>query len=329
MAKDALSGGAGAALLKAQAELEKALLLDVAPMALAAEAGTEQYGFENVVGVGIGEKVSAGSETGEPCVTVYVIAKASRREVASEAIVPASVEGVATDVVAVGELVAQPYRGRYRPAKGGVSVGHVKITAGTLGCSVKRGSKRFILSNNHVLANSNAAKAGDFIVQPGPYDGGKAPKDVIARLAQFVPIKFGGTAVNLVDAAIATPTSSTMVSPKNVWYGTVSASPANPAMSMLVKKAGRTTQRTRGRINGLNATVRVNYGTSGVALFRNQIVIVSLTSAPFSQGGDSGSLIVSDTGNRPVGLLFAGSATHTIANPIKTVLSALNVQIQS
>ena len=92
-----------------------------------------------------------------------------------------------------------------------------------------------------------------------------------------------------------------------------------------MKKAGRTTQRTRGRITGINA----NYGTSGVALFQNQIVIVSLTSAPFSQGGDSGSLIVTDSGNRPVGLLFAGSASHTIANPIRSVLTALNGQIQS
>jgi hypothetical protein len=328
MKKDA-AGSPSAHLLKAHQELEKALLLDAAPMALAAESGTDRYGFENVVGVGIGEKISAGSETGEPCVTVYVIAKAPRKDVESEALVPASVDGVATDVVAVGELVAQPYRGRYRPARGGVSIGHVKITAGTLGCMVRRGARRFILSNNHVLANSNAAKSGDAIVQPGPYDGGRAPKDTIAKLAHFVPIKFGGIAANSVDAAIAAPVSASLVTPKNVWYGTLSASPVAPVMNRLVKKAGRTTQRTRGRISGINATVRVGYGPSGPALFRNQIVIVSLSSAPFSQGGDSGSLIVTDAGNRPVGLLFAGSASHTIANPIRSVLTALNVQIQT
>ncbi len=317
------------ALLKAREDLEKALLFDAAPMAFAAASGTERYGFENVVGVGIGEKVAAESETGEPCVTVYVIAKAPRREVDSEALVPASVGGVTTDVVAVGELTAQPYRGRYRPAPGGVSIGHIKITAGTLGCLVKRGAKKFILSNNHVLANSNAAKSGDTIVQPGPYDGGKAPADAIAKLAQFVPLKFGGTAVNFVDAAIAAPLRPDLVKATNIWYGAVSATTTLPQLALLVKKAGRTTQRTRGRITGINATVKVNYGTSGVALFQNQIVIVSLTSAPFSQGGDSGSLIVTDSGNRPVGLLFAGSASHTIANPIRSVLTALNVQIQS
>jgi hypothetical protein len=328
MPKDKLTG-VDTRLLKAHAELEKALLFDAAPIALSAESGTDEYGFENIVGVGIGEKISGQSETGEPCVTVYVVAKAPKREVASEALVPTAVDGVTTDVVAVGELVAQPYRGRYRPAPCGVSIGHVKITAGTLGCLVKRGAKRFILSNNHVLANSNAARAGNLIVQPGPYDGGKVPKDVIAKLAQFVPIKFGGTAVNLVDAAIAAPLEPSAVSAKNIWYGKVSATTVAPRLNLLVKKAGRTTQRTRGRISGVNATVKVNYGPSGAALFRGQVVIVSLASAPFSQGGDSGSLIVTDAGAKPVGLLFAGSVSHTIANPIRSVLAALNVQIQS
>ncbi len=69
------------------------------------------------------------------------------------------------------------------------------------------------------------------------------------------------------------------------------------------------------------------YKTSGIAIFQNQILIVSLTANAFSQGGDFGSLIVSDRGNSPVGLLFAGSASHTIANQIPDVLSALNVTI--
>jgi hypothetical protein len=327
-AKAAGLRGVSASLMRAHQDLEKALLLDTAPMAMAAASGTRRYGYENILGVGIGEKVSEGAETGEPCVVVYVMAKAPRRDVDSEAMVPQVVDGVATDVVAVGELVPQPYRGRYRPAPGGVSIGHFRITAGTLGCMVRRGTQRFILSNNHVLANSNAAKVGDAILQPGVADGGRNPADQIARLAQFVPIRFGGTAPNLVDAAIAKPMRPDLVIPRNIWYGTIGAGIVAPSMNLLVKKAGRTTQRTRGRISGVNATVRVNYGTSGMALFRNQILIVSLNSSPFSQGGDSGSLIVTDAGNRPVGLLFAGSASHTIASPIQSVLTALNVQIQ-
>ena len=48
---------------------------------------------------------------------------------------------------------------------------------------------------------------------------------------------------------------------------------------------------------------------------------------PFSAGGDSGSLIVTNGTQQPTGLLFAGSTTHTIANPIQAVLAALGVTI--
>jgi hypothetical protein len=314
------------ALLAAQKQLEKALLFDVAAEAASAESGTDSHGFENIVGVGIGDKMSEGNYTGEQCVTVYVVAKAPKKQVQSDAVVPSSVDGIPTDVVAIGIPEAFPFRGRYRPAKGGVSVGHVKITAGTLGCMVASGAKRYILSNNHVLANSNSGKLGDAIVQPGPYDGGHAPADTIARLSKFVPIKFGGVLTNLVDCAIA-ETTTALVSPKNISYGTLSTSPVQPSLNLLVKKAGRTTQFTRGRIVGVNVTINVNYGTAGVARFVSQMLIQSLTANPFSAGGDSGSLIVSDSGNRPVGLLFAGSSTHTIANSITSVLSALSVSI--
>lgn len=314
-------------LVMAHQQLEKEFLIDVADRAMSAESGTGTHGFENIIGVGIGEKIAGDSSTGEPCVTVYVMAKASENQVERAALIPSEVNGVKTDVVAVGEICALPYRGRYRPAPGGVSIGHYKITAGTLGCLVAKSGKRYILSNNHVLANSNNAKLGDPILQPGAYDGGRVPKDTIAKLSQFIRINLGGTVVNFVDCAIALPLKPTWVMPKNIAYGTISRIPAVPARNLLVKKAGRTTQRTRGRVIDVNATVKVNYGPSGVALFRNQIVIVSLTTAPFSAGGDSGSLIMTDSRNRPVGLLFAGSASHTIANPIKLVLAALGAHV--
>ena len=73
--------------------------------------------------------------------------------------------------------------------------------------------------------------------------------------------------------------------------------------------------------------MNVSYGTAGVATFQNQIIIQSLNANPFSAGGDSGSLIVTDVTQQPTGLLFAGSTTHTIANPIQAVLAALGVTI--
>ena len=68
--------------------------------------------------------------------------------------------------------------------RGGVSIGHYAITAGTPGAFVKdkTTAETLILSNNHVMANSNDASIGDAILQPGPADGGKSPQDRIAAL---------------------------------------------------------------------------------------------------------------------------------------------------
>jgi hypothetical protein len=58
-----------------------------------------------------------------------------------------------------------------RPLRIGGSVGHFKITAGTLGCFVRAriGDALHILTNNHVLADENRAKVGDAILQPGAF----------------------------------------------------------------------------------------------------------------------------------------------------------------
>jgi hypothetical protein len=98
-------------------------------------------------------------------------------------------------------------------------------------------------------------------------------------------------------------------------------------VGLAVKKQGRTTGLTTGEVSGINATVTVSYGSVGTARFVNQIVI---TPGTFSAGGDSGSLIVTaDENKNPVGLLFAGSDTHTIANPIGLVLDNFGVTIDN
>jgi Peptidase family S64 len=327
--KGASMAGAQASSAQVQAAkkaLEKRLIFDVAEEAFSAASGTDEYGPENIVGVGASHKIRGDVLTNEPCVTVYVVAKVDKGMVASSAKIPETINGIQTDVVATGELHAFPYKGRYRPAPGGVSVGHFKITAGTLGCLVKKGSSLCILSNNHVLANSNNAAIGDPILQPGPIDGGTLPADLIAKLLKFIPIKFGGPA-NKVDCAIGKVVKSNLVSPLVRCYGKIKLPVVPCALNLLVKKCGRTTQFTRGRITDCTATVKVNFGV-GIAVFTNQIIIQSLNPpAQFSAGGDSGSLIVTDQTSQPVGLLFAGSSTHTIANRIGDVLSALGVTI--
>jgi hypothetical protein len=146
-----------------------------------------------VVSVGYGKCTTRGIKTDEDCVVVLVESKLPRSDLKRTDLVPRRIGGMRTDVVEVGILRAPPplprgwispreYTGRVRPVPGGVSVGHISITAGTVGCIVYRAGGPVILSNNHVLANSNQASIGDPVVQPGPHDGGSIAADQIGTL---------------------------------------------------------------------------------------------------------------------------------------------------
>ena len=208
-----------------------------------------------------------------------------------------------------------------RPVPIGISTGHPDITAGTIGARVTDGTDVFALSNNHVYANKNAAQIGDAVIQPGTFDGGASPDDDIGTLSAYVTIVFGGVFENVVDAAIALSSTEDLgnATPAD-GYGAPSSGTASAAVNMRVMKYGRTTGQTKGRVRGINAIVNVNYGAAGIARFVGQIVIGG---GGFSAGGDSGSLVVTESGATPVGLLFAGSSRVTIANPIDAVLAEL------
>jgi hypothetical protein len=252
--------------------------------------------------------------------------------------IPQGLEGVPVRVMVTGKVFAlakPPWAGggggvdptsRFeRPVPIGVSTGHPDITAGTIGCRVTDGSDVYALSNNHVYAATNSATIGDNVLQPGDYDGGKDPADAIGTLFDFEPINFAG-GDNTIDAAIALSSVSELdnQTPSD-GYGTPNSLPVAASLNLPVQKYGRTTGLTKGTIAALNATVNVSYGAPGVARFVDQIVI---TPGRFSDGGDSGSAIVTDDDNaNPVGLLFAGSSTHTIACRIDLVLGAFDVTI--
>jgi hypothetical protein len=164
----------------------------------------------NVVGVGVGAKIVKGKATARPSVRLYVAHKLDRPLVRPEHRLPSEIEGVETDVVQVGRLRAQipSSRQRHRPARPGCSIGfHPEapddglLMAGTLGAVVARGETRFILSNNHVLANENRLPVGAPIYQPGLLDHGDPRTDAVARLSHFAPLTPSGP--NRVDCAIA------------------------------------------------------------------------------------------------------------------------------
>jgi hypothetical protein len=230
------------------------------------------------------------------------------------------------------EVGSQVLARRMRPAEGGYSVGHVTVTAGTIatcvydvGASVP--ARFYILSNNHVLANSNAAVAGDAILQPGRVDGGTDPADRIARLSRFIPITFDPPTPraqhrNLVDAAVAEGQFHDL-DREIYWIGYARGwrQRVNVRVGTAVHKTGRTTNYTQGRITAVNATIDVNYGSGRVARFLDQIV-----TTPMSAGGDSGSLVTT-LDNVALGLLFAGSPQATILNQIEHVRSLLRVEV--
>lgn len=312
--------------------------------------------YKNVVGIGQGYK---NQDKRKPLAVVFMVKKKLPvRALAPEDLIPREINGRVTDVIQVGEVraLAIDPKSKIRPAPGGSSIGHYKITAGTLGGIVTDPVQgRLILSNNHVLANSNDAEIGDPIYQPGPYDGGGLD-DQIATLHDFVPIDFGvseptcalanfyawlgngiaslvgskhrveafyddAVADNFMDAALAKPISPVddMVTDEVLEIGKITGA-SETELGMMVRKSGRTTGLTEGKVIVMDAIIEVSYGDGKVALFRNQIV----TSA-MSQGGDSGSLLVELGGTNAVGLLFAGSDEATIHSPIKPILDHFGV----
>ncbi len=309
----------------------------------------------NVVATGIGYKETNGTKTTTLSIVCSVTEKVASSRLSGRELVPTTIDGTPTDVVRSGVIRAlQAPTDRLRPAPGGVSVGHGAITAGTLGCWVTKNGQKVILSNNHVLANSNDAEIGDPILQPGPFDGGNFPQDHIANLEQFVPIAFEGepsecqfaNAVisvfnlgcrvinsntrygvtnvqavdNLVDAAIARPLNPADVKDEILNIGPIQGT-VQGELGMAIKKSGRTTGFTTGDIQQVDVTANVQYGAGQIALFTDQLLAGAM-----SQGGDSGSAVLDDN-NRLTGLLFAGSDTTTIINRIENVFSALGISL--
>lgn len=260
--------------------------------------------------------------------------------------VPETLDGVPVIVEVTGEIVALAKGGKgkggkpkepsgkdrfERPVPIGVSVGNInECSSGTIGCAVEAEGKRYILSNNHVLARENNASPGEDIVQPGTYDNKppctSKPQDNIGYLHAWVDIDFSDRN-NEIDAAIALSSTDDLA----CWtytssYGLPGSTAQEETLGMSLQKVGRTTGRTTGTVTGINATVTVSYG-SRLATFVDQIQI---SGKRVAKSGDSGSLFVTnDDDKNPVGLLFAGNTRGTMvwANQIVPVLNHFGVTI--
>ncbi len=279
----------------------------------------------NIVGMGVGLKESHGVRLDRPTLTFLVAKKMPRNFLPISRVIPSALhvheEEIETDVIETGYLYPLAYTASQRPALGGDSIGHVDITAGTLGCLVTDNTdgSTCILSNNHVLADENNAAIGDAILQPGPHDGGTDPADRIALLKRFVTIDPAVT--NQVDTAIAAPIKPAYVANQMeggltppsaahqavglLFAGSCNSTILNPiamvenqlnvslpagstvaaTVGMNLEKVGRTTEYTTSTVRTINTTVTIGYDM-GQVTFNNQIVTAWL-----SDGGDSGSLV--------------------------------------
>jgi hypothetical protein len=308
--------------------------------------------LRNVVGVATGVKWTRGQPTGRSALLVLVTHKLDSSDLERADLVPESIAGTLTDVVAVGRVQAAGASSsaaehalvrRQRPVKGGFSVGHPAVTAGTIALAVYDvlpggalsppapgigiPSGYYILSNNHILANENSATIGDPILQPGSYDGGKLEADVIGSLTRYVPIELAPDIpkeqhANLVDAAIALVPCQD-IERELYWIGRVRGwrRRQDVTVGTVVQKVGRSSGYTIGRIIAVNATIDIGYSGGKTARFHDQFLV-----SPCSFPGDSGSLITTLDGVA-VGLLCAGSPAAVVINQIENVRTELGVEI--
>ncbi len=336
----------------------------------------EMMSKANVVGVGVGKQIRDGVETKETVIRVYVSKKIGLNALSAKDIVAKTVKGITTDVIEVGEIKAlgildslkgkqavpnrtvlktgkdkvtahvEDRKKRYRPVAGGVSIGNIKITAGTASCKTKAGGdgvqknadhelisgmletgKIYSLSNAHVFCENptlGVSLQERKVCQPGKVDGGNASTDLVGELKRFVLIQPGK--MNYVDCALFEPYQGIELSSSILEIG-VPKGVRVAKVEQDVKKSGRTTSVTYGRITDINASIKVSYG-SFTATYTDQVIIQGNDGKSFSSGGDSGSLVM-DSDGYAVGLLFAGSGVITVANKIQNVLKPLGVEIVS
>lgn len=287
---------------------------------------------DNVVAVGISEKLVEGRVAGELTVCFYVKKKLAPSRITGFRMIPGVINmpgdrAVFTDVKELGKLrpEVEMLQAKKLALQSGYSIGHHKITAGTLGAIVRKGGKYFVLSNSHVLANSGKGIIGDAILYPGHADGGTMATSAAATLSEFIAFDTSGDQVNRVDAAIA-EMNSTFLEKMNISIYKAKSPLKTIAAKrgMKVTKSGRTTGKTTGEVLDVNFRFVITYPGVGKVGFIDQVLC-----SRYTEPGDSGSIIVDVASGRIVGMHFAGANNGSVFNHIADVQKALGFQFVS
>jgi endonuclease G, mitochondrial len=279
----------------------------------------------NISSIGVGYKIRGGRATDELAIQFTVASKAVPEALNAMDTTPIpetiTVDGVVvpTDVVervykadfrVVAEAPASERKKRLDPIKPGISVGHVDVTAGTIGCLVfdSVDGTPYVLSNWHVL-NGPTGKIGDTVVQPGVFDDNRIERN---RLGHLVRSHVGHAG----DCAIAT-IEGRQASPELLDLNVAITALGDPELGDTVVKSGRTTAVTRGIVRRVDTIAKIDYGGSVGVQEVGGFEIGVDPAAPaangeISQGGDSGAAWVFTDGGKPTGVMaglhFAGES---------------------
>ncbi|WP_339711909.1 hypothetical protein [uncultured Kriegella sp.] len=298
--------------------------------ALLEEAKVEVGHLPNVVDVAIGLKETSGELTEEIVFQIFVKEKLGDSDLKASEVIPKTIKGHKTDVVIVPKAKKRDDTSEHRPIKGGIQISNGKGHVGTLGCfgRLKSDNSLVLLSNEHVLY-SDGAVAGEKIGQPNVVKNCCCCCAYVeGEIGTILSPSFNNSTVDCaiasIDAGIATDIilNNSMTTTEIEMDGTDTA-----VVGDLVRKIGRTSGFTNGIVNSINGVTSSMTGQ----IFIRPVASETFTEGTngkraFSDGGDSGSIIV-DESNNIIGLLWGGdpnsfTVDETYACHINDVLNA-------
>jgi hypothetical protein len=288
----------------------------------------------NIVGIGIGKKITRNEPTSQDCVRVYVVSKICMDDLAANSAVPSQILGAPTDVIAIGRFgrTGRPALRTDTTPRPGSAI-RVKTLApnvnqgqrGTLAAIVTDGVYRYILSCNHILA-VNGRVPCDAEVVSAEFVGAE---QTIAKPGNFIP--FARNSANSVDCALALlPTDNKVQATFPQDFKLSTNTPADPHAEAKVTKFGAVTARTEGTIVDTDVDLYMDY-SFGTFYFEHQVMIDGGWGGPyFAAAGDSGSLVVdtSTASGAAIGLIFGASGRFAVACPLGAALQQLAQQLK-
>jgi hypothetical protein len=261
-----------------------------------------------------------------------------------------------TGTFTIDSLNMQPLVAPVKLGSSGSNVDAICLTpapgfcfGGTLGSLVTGGGKTYVLSNNHVLGLSDGGANGQGVTQPGVIETNCSTTGTItvANVSNIINLQTQPIPAFPVDVTTAQIINGQVDPNDNILeLGTLSMvngvqvpQPAPPVagsgmaatVGQLLAKSGRTTGLTCATVEAIDASmIEVGYSigcattTSFNVTYNDEVVVGNMTNGQnFIGDGDSGSLAVDAATAQPVALMFAGSDTDAVGNPVGDVLNAL------